>query len=128
MKKQIDQLVVLAKKYAELAIKLGLPDAHNTITGDDREIKVNVYLADRGETWSVNFGKVEVVGYTGKVEFPWHYKAQDLQDILEKATNVFENEFSLRESEYADKAKAEKAEELAKLEDRIEKLKQELNR
>lgn len=127
MKKQIDELVAIAKKYAELSIKLRLPDGHNDITDDDHQIKVTVYLADNGDAWAVYFEDIEVVGYTQKVRFPWHYKAEDLQDILEGAIDAFENVFSQQQSKFADKAKAEKAKRIATLEEQIEKLKQELN-
>lgn len=127
MKKQIDELVATAKKYAELSIKLRLPDGHHNITDNDHQIKVTVYLADDGDTWAVYFDEVEIVGYTQKVRFPWHYNAEDLQGILEKAIDVFENEFSQQQSKFADKAKAEKAKRIATLEEQIERLKQELN-
>lgn len=127
MEKQIDELVAIAKKYAELAIKLGLPDGHNDITDNDHRIKVTVYLADNGDAWAVYFEDIEVVGYTQKVRFPWHYKAEDLQDILEGAIDAFENVFSQQQSKFADKAKAEKAKRIATLEEQIKRLKQETN-
>lgn len=127
MKKQIDELVAIAKKYVELAIKLRLPDGHNYITDNDHQIKVTVYLADNGDTWSVYFGSIEIVGYAQTVGFPWHYKAKDLQDILERAIDVFENEFSQQQSKFADGAKAEKAKKIAYLEEQIKRLKQEIN-
>lgn len=127
MKKQIDELVAIAKKYVELAIKLRLPDGHHHITDNDHQIKVTVYLADNGDAWAVYFKDVEITGYAQKVRLPWHYKAEDLQDILEKAIDVFENEFSPQQSKFADEAKAKKAKVVAALEEQIKKLKQELN-
>lgn len=127
MEKQIDELVAIAKKYVELAIKLRLPDGHNDITDNDHQIKVTVYLADNGDAWAVYFEDIEVVGYTQTVRLPWHYKAEDLQSMLEWAIDAFENVFSQQQSKFANKAKAEKAKRIAALEEQIKRLKQETN-
>lgn len=88
MKNTIDQLVKLATEYSAFAKNIRLSrGAHNDI----RE-GISVYFGESYDTSSVRFrNKVEISLYARKIEFPFNFSEEKLQETLEHAEGVLQS-------------------------------------
>jgi hypothetical protein len=93
MKEQVEKLIELAKDYVVFGIEIGLPDTHNHIRGGHQEKPefhkegdlVSIYFSDKGETWSVTFKDVTIVGYSSKFEMPMNADVDYLSKVYNSA-------------------------------------------
>lgn len=99
MKKEIDDLIELAKSYVIFGIEVGLPDTHNNIRGGHQNVPgfwregdlINVYFASSGDTWAVTFHDVIVTGYSGRIEIPFESNEEYLKSIHDSAKDYLDN-------------------------------------
>src|SRR3990167_11441040 len=90
MKKQIEQLVELAKDYVTFGVEANLPMSHNVVRGkQNKEFdwvqegeKINVYLSNGGETWSITFGGITINGYADQIELPFDFTDELLENTF----------------------------------------------
>ena len=131
MKKQIEKLIELAKDYQTVGVELNLPMTHNHIRGGHqgttewrKEGKlINVYLANEGSTWMVEFDTVSVVGYLGKISMAFDSTEESLQSIYDSAYDYLHNYLLVDVAKIKLKVMKEKQIEIKKLERELKKLK-----
>ncbi len=90
MKKQINELAELGDAYATFGVEVLLPMSHTLVRGPNCNFDwkldgkvISVYLASGGETWQVQFDKVEVVGYMKKINLPFDVTVKYLNELIE---------------------------------------------
>lgn len=90
MKRNIDKLVRLAKRYVEYGKQVHLPEHHNNIAPSAIKEGENyvVYFADNRGTASVQFANIEVAFYCDKVTLPINANAQYLDKIFIEGTEI----------------------------------------
>jgi len=99
MRKQIENLIELAKDYVIFGIELGLPDTHNNIRGGHQSKPefhqegdlINIYFAAKGETWQVIFKDVHVIGYLNSVQIPFNSTEESLKAVYDSAKEYLDN-------------------------------------
>lgn len=136
MKKQIENLIEIAKQYHKIGMALNLPMTHNHIrtkTGNFQSLKcykdgrkITIYLADKGKTWQAEFDKVTIVGYSERVQLPFDVTAKYLNELYEDAKDHLENHLKPHLEEFKVDLSSKKLEEIKRLEEQIEALKSEL--
>ena len=82
MKNQIKKLIELAGEYHKYAMDNDLTMGHNYFRDDER---ISIYLAQGGDTWAVDFGKVEISNYSSKITLPFDATEHMLEAIYEDA-------------------------------------------
>ena len=99
MKKQIENLIELAKDYVVFGIELGLPDTHNNIRGGHQSKPkfhqegdlVSIYFAAKGETWNVTFKNIEITGYNQNVTIPFTSTPESLKAVYDSAKEYLDS-------------------------------------
>jgi len=82
MKNQIEKLIGLANEYHKYAMDNDLPMNHNYL----REYQeISVYLSEGGDTWAVDFGKIEIRNYSSMIELPFDITEHMLDEIYDDA-------------------------------------------
>ena len=131
MKTQIEKLIELAKDYHIFGIEVNLPMTHNHIRGGhqsqtewakDGEV-INVYLANEGTTWMVEFNKVSVVGYMGKISIPFDSTEESLQKTYDDAYDYLHKYLLVDVAKIKLGVMKEKHKEIKELERKLKKLK-----
>lgn len=131
MKHNIDKLIELAKDYHTFGVEVNLPMTHNHIRGGhatrpewakDGEL-INVYLADGGATWMVEFGGVSVTGYAKKISIPFDANEDLLQKIWDGAHDYLHNYLLIDVAKIKLGVMREKHKEIKRLERELKKLK-----
>jgi len=133
MKAQIDNLVTLANNYVKYAKEVGLPDTHNRLrdTYDDDQWgvggpRINVYLADNGIVWAVEFGDVEISGYKKTIEIPFNATSDSLPAIFNDASHFLLNHLIPKKEKYLELSKQVTSDRIASLEQELLTLKNSL--
>lgn len=92
MEKQIEKLIELAKDYVVFGNEIQLPDTHNHVRSKDLDNEqflegelINIYLANKGTTWAVDFGKVKVSGYAKSISLPFNTTEEMLKELHDDA-------------------------------------------
>jgi len=99
MKKQIENLIELAKDYVAFGIELGLPDTHNNIRGGHQSKPdfhqegnlISIYFSNKGETWTVKFENIEITGYSQKIEIPFTSTPESLKAVCDSAKEYLDS-------------------------------------
>ena len=99
MKKQIENLIELAKDYVVFGIQIGLPDTHNNIRGGHQSKPdfhqegdlVSIYFSNKGETWTVRFENIEITGYSQKIEIPFTSTPESLKAVCDSAKEYLDS-------------------------------------
>lgn len=127
MEDLIKKFVNLANEYADVAIILGYPNGLNYFRKTKiycPEERIYVYLADDNRTKSVYFGYIEIILYSGMINFPYEYDLEKLSDIYHDAEE-FLIDFKKNNFYEAKKKMLKLKEERIKLlENELEQLKQ----
>lgn len=136
MKKQIENLIELAKEYHEMGMALNLPMSYNYVRSESLGFqslkcfkqgrKIVIYLADKGQTWQIEFDKVRIVGYSEEIQLPFGVSVKYLKEVYEDAKDHLENHLKPHLEEFKLDLSLEKLEEIKYLEEQIKKLKSEL--
>lgn len=131
MKKQIEKLIELAHEYHAFAVEVNLPMHHNHVRTMyqnrfewAKEGKtINIYLANEGQTWQVEFNDVKIVNYAKKVEMPFDATDEHLEFLYNDAHDYLHNYlYGIRDSMML-YAEQEKQKEIEKIELQLKKLK-----
>lgn len=131
MKQIIEKLIELAKDYHTFGVEVNLPMTHNHIRGGhaskpewakEGEL-INVYLADNGATWMVEFGRVSVTGYASKISIPFNANEDLLQKIWDNAHDYLHNYLLIDVAKIKLGVMREKHKEIKRLERELKKLK-----
>lgn len=130
MKTQIEKLIELAKDYHTFGVEVNLPMTHNHIRGGHQCPEwakdgglINVYLANGGETWQVEFGKVSVIGYMDRISIPFDSTGESLQKIYDDAYDYLHNYLLVDVLKIKLGVMKEKHKEIKRLERELKKLK-----
>lgn len=136
MKKQIENLIKIAKEYHEIGMALNLPMTHNHVRREGANFQnlkcfkegkpIIVYLNDKGKTWQVEFDKIKIVGYTEKIELPFDFTDKYLQDVYEDVKDHLEKHLKPRLKEFKLDLTEQKLKEIKKLEEQLKELKSQL--
>lgn len=131
MKEIIEKLIELAKDYHTFGVEVNLPMTHNHIRGGhsnkpewtkDGDL-INVYLANKGETWMVEFKEVTVVGYSKKVSISFDSTIESLQKTYDSAYDYLHNYLLVDVAKIKLGVMKEKHKEIKELERKLKKLK-----
>lgn len=118
MKKEIDDIVALAKKYAKFGKDNYLPT--NNHNGLNKEEDVVIYFGNDRDIWVVDFkDTVRVVDYGNRIELPMDVTEEQLHEIYLFAVDFFNNDL-------IDKTEEIKEMQRKATENKIKKLKDEL--
>jgi len=131
MKEQIEKLIELANDYHTFAMEINLPMNHNYIRGGNqsnfewvKEGKViNVYLANEGTTWQVQFDNVTIINYSKKIELPFDVTEKYLEEIYDDSCDYLHNYLLIDVAKIKLGLMKEKHKEIKKLEQKLKKLK-----
>ena len=131
MKKQIEKLIELANDYHTFAMEVNLPMTHNHIRGGHqsnpdwgKEGKlINVYLANEGITWQVQFDKVVIVNYSNDIKIPFESTEESLQDTYNDAYDYLHNYLLVDVAKIKLGVMKEKHKKIKELEKQLKKLK-----
>jgi len=131
MKKQIEKLIELANDYHTFAMEVNLPMTHNHIRGGNqsdpdwgKEGKlINVYLANEGETWQVEFDKVKIINYLKDIQIPFDSTEESLEEKYSDAYDYLHNYLLVDVAKIKLGVMKEKHKEIKELERKLKKLK-----
>lgn len=131
MKTQIEKLIELAKDYHTFGIEVNLPMTHNHIRGGHQGRAewakdgglINVYLANEGTTWMVEFGNVSIVGYMDRISIPFDSTEESLQKIYDDSYDYLHNYLLVDVAKIKLGVMKEKHKEIKRLEKELKKLK-----
>lgn len=100
MKKQIEKLIKLATAYYEFGMDVPLTmSQHNYVRGvtslnlfgEKEGTEINIYLADKGETWMVEFDKFKISNFSRKIEMEYNVTEEYLKATYDSAYNYLHN-------------------------------------
>lgn len=86
METQIKKLIELAKEISEFAVSINQPNEHYRYSDN-----VRVYLADLGETRSVEYdgASVDIMLYSNRIAFKFSHTAESMEEVYNKAVTTF---------------------------------------
>ena len=110
---------------------LNLPMTHNHIRGGHisspewvKEGKlINVYLANKGVTWMVEFQDVGITNYSKKVTLPYEVTEEYLESIYDDAYDYLHNYLLVDVAKIKLGTMKQKHKEIKELEQKLKKLK-----
>jgi hypothetical protein len=131
MKTQIKKLIELANDYHTFAMEVNLPMTHNHIRGGHQSnpewVKegklINVYLANEGMTWQVQFNNVSIVNYCKKLELPFDVTEEYLEEVYDDSYDYLHNYLLVEVTNVKLGVMKEKHKEIKELERKLKKLK-----
>jgi hypothetical protein len=131
MKTQIEKLIELAKDYHTFAMEVNLPMTHNHIRGGHQENPewrkegklINVYLANEGTTWQVEFDKVKIINYLNGIQMPFESTEESLEQTYKDAHDYLHNYLLVDVVKIKLGVMKEKHKEIKELERQLKKLK-----
>ena len=131
MKQQIEKLIELANDYHTFAMEVNLPMTHNHIRGGHESNLewrkqgklINVYLANEGTTWQVEFDKVKIINYCKDVQMPFESTEESLDETYKDAYDYLHNYLLVDVAKIKLGVMKEKHKEIKELERKLKKLK-----
>jgi hypothetical protein len=101
MKQQIEKLIELANEYYEFAVDVKLHELKthvHKIRGRHTDhdwtldgLHTQIYINDGIETWSIQFGNVDISDYSKKIELPYNVDEALLEKIHSDAMHYLYN-------------------------------------
>jgi len=104
MKHQIEKLIKLAGEYHKYAMDNDLGMGHTYFRDNER---ISIYLSQSGDTWSVDFDKVDISDYSSRITLPFNATEHMLEEIYDDA-HQYLHEHLLAVPEYTMKELIEK--------------------
>jgi hypothetical protein len=101
MKQQIEKLIELANEYYEFAVDVKLHELKDNIhkirgSRSDHDwcwngLHTQIYINDGIETWSIQFGDINISDYSKKIELPYNVNETLLEKIHSDAMHYLYN-------------------------------------
>jgi hypothetical protein len=131
MKQQIEKLIELANDYHTFAMEVNLPMTHNHIRGGHQQKPewakegklINVYLANEGATWQVEFDKLKIINYCKDIQIPFASTEESLEETYSDAYDYLHNYLLVDVAKIKLGVMKEKHKEIKELERKLKKLK-----
>ena len=129
MKKQIEKLVELAGQYVEYGKAAKLPQTHNYLREEDKDLGIsllNVYFANDYRTQSVRFGDVEVCFYKDDINIPLNATSKSLEAVYNDAALFFTEDLEHQTKRLLEEDKRDRIRDLRNLEKKGRLMRKEL--
>ena len=126
MKKEIKQLVSLAKKYVEFAKSININEGFTDYKISDLST-LRIYMSDNHKTYSIYFDKVEIILFTETIHMPFDISIQELKNTIELFTHYLHADLKVKQKEIIEEQKKMKKNEIELLELKINKLRNEID-
>jgi hypothetical protein len=131
MKQQIEKLIELARDYHTFAMEVNLPMTHTHIRGGHHQSPewrkegklINVYLANEGTTWQVEFDEVKIINYAKDIQIPFESTEESLEETYSDAYDYLHNYLLVDVVKIKLGVMKEKHKEIKELERKLKKLK-----